>query len=69
MTRKRLAYTQSLFSKCVDWQVRESRNHRKVMWLKMPDGRGYILNQPAFQRRRLSCEDKQYLKRIGGFLL
>lgn len=69
MTRKRLAHTQSLFGKCVDWHVRESRNHRRVMWLKMADGREYILNQPAFQRRRLSYEDKQYLKRIGGFLL
>ena len=53
----------------LDWKLGESRNHHQVMWLKMPDGREYFLRFPAWQRRRLDYENKQFLKRIGGFLI
>ena len=69
MTHKRQEHIEQLFSKCVDWEVRYSRNHHKVMWLKMPDGTEHILLTPRWQQRRLSHEDKKYLERIGGFLL
>jgi hypothetical protein len=46
-----------------------SRNHHKLMWIKMPDVREYNPLYAATERRRLGYEDKLYLKRIGGFLL
>jgi len=53
----------------LDWKLGESRNHHQVMWLKMPDGREYFLRFPAWQRRRLDYENKQFLKCIGAFLI
>ena len=53
----------------LDWKLGESRNHHKVLWLKMPDGREHHLRYPAQQRTRLSHENKQFLKRIGGHLI
>ena len=53
----------------LDWKLGESRNHHKVMWLKMPDGREHNVLFPALQRRRLCYEEKEFLKRIGGHLI
>jgi len=48
---------QSLFSKCANWHLRGSRHHRKVMWLKMPDGREYNLHYPATRLHTATFDD------------
>jgi len=52
---------QSLFSKCANWHLRGSRHHRKVMWLKMPDGREYNLHYPATRLHTATFDDSGLL--------